>query len=120
MANYPSDQPIGFLFDDVNQFQIPITATTIIGSNPIEDPDAAAGIAGMITIEDPSLAPVQVRIKINGSQVTAEDAAGGGSWIAEPGRPSAPLSLVARVLNDGDIIHVGTQSYTYRPNRLGS
>ncbi|MCP5035359.1 MAG: hypothetical protein GY939_26470 [Actinomycetia bacterium] len=119
LSDSPSDQPIGFLFDDINQFQIPITATTIIGSNPSEDPDAAAGIAGMITIEDPSLAPVQVRIRINGSQVTAEDAAGGGSWIAEPGQPSAPLTLVARVLNDGDAIHVGSQNYTYRPNNVG-
>jgi hypothetical protein len=103
----------GYLYDDINQFEIPVTATTVIGSNPVKDPEAAAGYAGMITIDDPSLAEIQVRIKISASSVTAEDVAGGGSWVTAPGQAPTPLPSIARTLNEGDIIHIGPQSYTF-------
>lgn len=115
-------EPVGYLVDEADSIQIPITATTIIGSNPSQDPEAASGTAGMITIDDPDLAPVQVRIRIAGLEVTAEDVAGGGTWIQAPGETPTALTSDRRTLRDGDELRVGGCAYVYRrqPGQAGT
>ena len=106
--------PVGYLIDEANDLQVPLTATTIIGSNPGEDREAAAGFAGMITVDDPNLRAVHVRLRIDGNNVTAEDTVGGGSWIQTGTESPVALTLMARTLNDGDVLRVGAYAYTFR------
>ena len=106
--------PVGFLIDDSTNARFDVDRTIVLGSNPGTDPEVTIGQASMIRVDDPGIDEVQVRIQINGPAVTAEDVAGGGSWLSAPGQPASPLGLIAQQLHDGSQIRLGEKTFTFR------
>lgn len=112
--------PRGFLVDRQNNVEIPLIATTIIGSHPGQDPEAAIGVAATVTIDDPDVQPVHVRIDFNDTATTVEAVAGSTTWIQAHGGEMAVLEGGPRVLSEGDLIRIGAQSFHYEPAPPGS
>lgn len=113
-------EPQGYLVDELNNIQIPITATTIVGSDPTQDPEAASGIAAMITLDDPAVSSVQLRITIDGSTTSVEDVAGGTSWIQAPGGPMSPMTGGPKALEHGHILRLGSRTFVFHLPGRGS
>jgi hypothetical protein len=68
----------------------------------------------MITIDDPSVHEVHVRIKVTGHEVTAEDAGFGGSWVQTDGGPMKMLTPDGERLLPGCQLRVGTRVLLFR------
>ncbi len=107
-------QPIGFLIAEPEGTVHPITMTTIIGSDPANDPEVVIGAATIITVDDPSVHEVHVRIKVNGRQATVEESGFGSAWIQAGVGPMTALSTEPRPLEPGDQLRLGRFTFMFR------
>jgi hypothetical protein len=68
----------------------------------------------MITVDDPGIDEVQVRIRVSGSTITAENTGGPFAWIQEPGGPMIGLTDAPHPLEHGSQLWLGTQTFSFR------
>lgn len=109
-------QPVGYLVDADNAVQIPITATTVIGSRPDGDPEVVGGSAAMVTIDDPALNDVHARIRINGHATTVETVGNSPVSLTTYGSGGVvAIGPTPHPLQPGDAVHIGSRSFVYHP-----
>ncbi|MGI9616434.1 MAG: FHA domain-containing protein [Acidimicrobiales bacterium] len=115
-APAPEAGPIvGYLIDADNETIVyPIAGHLVIGTDPDDDAEVVIGAATTITIDDPSVHDVHVRIKVNGHEVTAEDAGFGESWVQIDGGPMKMLTTTGERLLPGCQLRVGGRVLLFR------
>lgn len=106
--------PIGFLVEEPNGPTHPVVGDTVIGSDPRSDPEAVIGAASIITIEDPSVFEVHVRIKVQGRRATVTEAGFGSAWIQAGTGPMTPLTTAGHPLEPGTTLRLGSRTLMYR------
>ncbi|MEM7339808.1 MAG: FHA domain-containing protein [Actinomycetota bacterium] len=106
--------PVGYLNEPDHGLHLPLTVTTVIGSDPRNERDVVSGVAAMLTIDDPRLNGAHVKIGVIGASVTVEDLSGGGTWVQAPGGPMSPLGSGPQPLQDGTILRLGARNLVFR------
>ena len=121
----PSDSPpsraasspiVAYLIeDDPAGTMHPIVGTTVVGSDPGDDPEVMIGAATMITIDDPTVHEAQVRLRVRGRQVTVEDTGFGGTWLQSGNGPMKPIHDAGeQVLLPGSQLRLGSRTLVFR------
>lgn len=105
---------MGYLNEPDHGLHLPLTVTTVIGSDPRNERDVVSGVAAMLTIDDPRLNGAHVKIGVIGASVTVEDLSGGGTWVQAPGGPMSPLGSGPQPLQDGTILRLGARNLVFR------
>ncbi len=102
----------GHLVDAEHGAQVPLVATTVIGSRPESDPEVVAGTAAMVTVDDGQLADIHARLRIDGQTSTVESV---GQAVVTLTRHGGQVGVgpVAVALVHGDAIHVGSRTFVY-------
>jgi hypothetical protein len=72
------------------------------------------GEATSITIDDPSVHDVHARVKVDGHEVTVEDAGFGDSWLQADGAPMRALTSTGDRLLPGFQLRLGNRTLLYR------
>jgi hypothetical protein len=96
-----------------------IAGMIVLGADPGRDPEVAVGAATMITVGDPGIDEVQVRIRLSGSSITAEGVSSAGSWVQELDGPMIPLTESPQEVGSGWKLWLGTKVFELRSASAG-
>ncbi len=106
---------VGFLVDSEDgHVAHPISGPAVIGTDPANDAEVVIGAATAITIDDPTVHEIHVRIKVDGHEVTVEDAGFGASWVQTDGGPMKMLTAEGERLLPGCQLRIGSRVLLYR------